>query len=46
MEPHDRGVADPRIVGSSYFSDRNFDLPLVAFLMNVALSSMWPSEWL
>ena len=35
-----------RIDGSSYFSDRNFDFPAVAFLMNVALSSTWASEWL
>src|SRR6516162_4297098 len=35
-----------RICGSRYSSDRNFDFPLVALAMKVALSSTRPSEWL
>src|SRR5262249_46432391 len=35
-----------RICGSLYSSNRNFDLPLVALAMKVALSSTRASEWL
>src|SRR6516165_9514157 len=36
-------AAEPntRICGSRYSSDRNFDFPLVALVMKVALSSTW-----
>src|SRR5215469_3086736 len=39
-------VPTTRICGSRYSSDRNFDFPLVALAMKVALSSTRPSEWL
>src|SRR5437868_11218434 len=39
-------VPTTRIFGSRYSSDRNFDFPLVALAMKVALSSTRPSEWL
>src|SRR5437879_1489922 len=35
-----------RICGSWYSSERNFDFPLVALAMKVALSSTRASEWL
>lgn len=46
MKSHDRLSPTTRIQGSLYSSDRNFELSDVAFLMNVALSSIWASEWL
>src|SRR5438270_14048583 len=35
-----------RILVSLYSNDKNFDFPLVALAINVALSSSVPSEWL
>ena len=46
MEPHDRGVANHADRRVLVFQYDELDLPAVAFLMNVALSSMCALEWL